>query len=724
MIPMSRPRTTSAPAPQTLSIPEALAKAQAHWNAGQADQADMLCQRVLAAWPGQADALHLLGLIAHAYGNLDLAITHLRQACQAPRAPAVYVSNFTEMCRQKGLLAEGEEAGRRAVAMDPKLPGAWNNLGIILQEAGKFDESRLCLERVLALQPQNAEAYNNLGNTCKRLGLLDEAEQHWQRALALKPNYAEPHSNLANLLAGKTLFDSAAEHARRAIELKPQLADAYINLAAVETARQRHAEALRSLDALLTFAPQHGTGLAARALALKQLERLEAAFAAARHAVAANPNNAEAHNAQGLVLQAMGRFEEAIGAYDRAAALPGTAVEQALINRAILYMEYGQAAQAEAAFERAIQVFPRSASAWFNRADLKKFSAEDPDIAAMQALLAPGGAQSPADRMLLHFALGKAFLDTGDSERAFEHLNEGNKMKRASFSYDAEATGRWMAEIAERFSPELLRRLAGKGAASPRPVFLLGMPRSGTTLVEQILASHPDVYGAGELSHVQRLAGEFGEFPAMVESLTAEQLSRAGDAYVAAIAPLAGGERYVVDKMPANFLYAGLIHLILPEARIIHCRRDPVDTCLSCYSKLFTKEQVFTYDQAELGRFHMDYQKLTAHWRDVLPASHFCEVDYEAVVDDLEGEARRLLEFLGLPWNPACLEFYRTQRAVRTASVNQVRKPVYRSSAGRWRQHAAQLAPLLQALEIKPEKPRGKTASSRKVKARAVGPKE
>ena len=206
----------------------------------------------------------------------------------------------------------------------------------------------------------------------------------------------------------------------------------------------------------------------------------------------------------------------------------------------------------------------------------------------------------------------------------------------------------------------------------------------------------------------------------MAAGIAPEQLSRLGDAYRAAIAPLAQGRRHVVDKMPANFLYAGLIHLILPEARIIHCRRDPVDTCLSCYSKLFTHEQVFSYDQAELGRFHRDYQLLTAHWRAVLPASHFLEVEYEAVVDDLEREARRMLAFLELPWDPACLAFHETRRAVRTASVNQVRKPVYRSSAGRWRKHAQHLGPLLDALAIAPEKPRRNTPSPRKSSGRSL----
>jgi len=231
-------------------------------------------------------------------------------------------------------------------------------------------------------------------------------------------------------------------------------------------------------------------------------------------------------------------------------------------------------------------------------------------------------------------------------------------------------------------------------------VFVLGMPRSGTTLIEQILASHPFVHGAGELKRLPSLIDGTGSFPASVRDRTPAQLKAMGEAYLAQVAPMAAGARHVVDKMPSNFMRAGMIRLILPDARIIHCRRDPVDTCLSCYTKLFADEQAFTYNQTEVGRFHRAYQTLMAHWRAVLPASHFLEVDYEAVVDDLEREARRMLEFLGLPWDEAVLRFHETERPVRTASVNQVRQPLYRSSSGRWRAHAAQLKPLLAALEI------------------------
>jgi tetratricopeptide (TPR) repeat protein len=308
-----------------LDAAKTVARARAAWQGGRADEAEMLCRQVLAVWPGQTDAAYLLGLMSFTYGNLDLAIAHVREACQAPRAPAVYFSDFAEMLRQKGLLAEAEQAARRAVALSPNFAPARDNLGIVLQEALKLDESRLCLERALALEGDNAQTLNNLANTLKRLGLAAEAEKRWNAALALKPDYAEAYSNLANLLLDQGEYDRAEASARRAIKLSPRLANAYVNLAAVRTARHAHGHALQILDALLAFAPGHSRALAARALTLKELDRLGEALEAAKRAALAAPDSPEPHNAIGQVYQAMGAFEPALAAYDRAAALPGAA---------------------------------------------------------------------------------------------------------------------------------------------------------------------------------------------------------------------------------------------------------------------------------------------------------------------------------------------------------------------------------------------------------------
>ena len=307
----------------------------------------------------------------------------------------------------------------------------------------------------------------------------------------------------------------------------------------------------------------------------------------------------------------------------------------------------------------------------------------------------------------LRFALAKAYDDIGERDLGFAHLLEGNaRSGGAGPGAAGEGTWREWTEIRAFFTAEFLARHQGLGDVSNMPVFIVGMPRSGTTLVEQVLASHKAVFGAGERTElrrtVERFSGPGGILPLWEAASTigGDAFSRMGAAYVAAMRPLAPDAARITDKMPANFHFAGLIHMILPKARIIHVTRDPVDTCLSCFSKLFTSGQNYSYDLAELGRFHRACQRLMAHWREVLPADVFLEVRYESLVHDLEPEARRMLAHCDLPWDDACLEFHKTSRAVNTASMTQVRQPIYRGSVGRWRPGPALLRPLLEALEV------------------------
>lgn len=690
-------RHDTAGTSKRFSLENAVKQAYTHWNARNVQQAEEISLRVLSAAPDHPGALNLLSLISYSRGQLDRAISQLQKACMHPKASPLFFANLGEMLRQNGQQAAAEAPARRAVELEGKLAGPWNNLGIILQELGKLDESRACLERAVAIEPRNAQAHNNLANTYKRLGQLSAAEEHWKRAIALRADYAEPYSNLSILHVDQGEADKGVAAARKAISINPRLADAYVNLSSAEAARSNHQQALKVLDALANFAPNHPAGLVARANALKNLDRVEEALQSARQAVAIAPQSGEAQLRLGQMFQLTGNFDEALAAYDRAAQLPGNARERALIDRAVLYMEHGRNTEAKEAFERVVTEFPYSASGWFNRADLVKFRADDTDLKRMEAALNLPD-RSHTDIMLLNFALGKAWLDIGESANAFKYLNEGNRLKRETIEYIPEQTSRAMVAVAEVFSKQLLDRPRAGGVSSERPVFIVGMPRSGTTLVEQILASHSEVFGAGELRHLQQVADAVKNFPQSVAELSDEQLKVLGEKYLSKTPVRSESSRYVIDKMPANFFHLGLIRLILPGARVIHVRRDPVDTCLSCYSKLFQSEQNFSYRLDELGKFYIDYQKLMEHWRGVLPETHFIEVDYEAVVRDVEFEARRLLAFLDLSWDPACLEFYKTERSVRTASVNQVRQPVYKSSSGRWRQHEVELRSLIDIL--------------------------
>ncbi|MBU1376213.1 MAG: sulfotransferase [Alphaproteobacteria bacterium] len=680
-------------ADERLTIEQALAQANAYWTAGRPDIAEYLCRQVLAVSSRQPDALHLTGLILHARGDLEAAIDYLRRACQWPESSSIHLSNFAELCRRKGLLAEGEAAARRAVTADADSIAAWNNLGIILQEAGKLADSVECLQQVALRAPDNPEVHNNLGNTFRRLEQLEPADRSYAHALALRPDYPDALSNRADLLRLLGRLDEAAALTRQAIELSPQLHSAYLNAAAIEMARHRPIDALRWLDALLAFAPDAAPALAARAGALLALNLAAEALAVADRAVVRGPNDPAAVMIWLRCLAALGRGEEALAVLD---AVGDPSLDMQLLRSALL-LEVGRIEAAGALLDDLVDRAPRSGFGWLMRGETRRYAAGDPDLARMEELCGAAGPEAQADRIALTFALGKAWLEAGEPARAFKRLSEANRAKRATFDYDPAAADQWMADIAEAFPAEKLASPAELRRAADLPVFVVGMPRSGTTLVEQVLASHDRVEGAGELSVLERAIGQIGGVMA-VPNAPAEQVAALGQHYLSAVSPLAGDAARLVDKMPLNFLYAGVVAMALPGARIIHVRRDPVDTCLSCYTKLFDAPQAFAYDLTELGRFHRAYDRLMGHWRTALPAGTMLEVDYEALVDDLDTQARRMLDFCGLDWQPGVLDFHLTPRVIRSASLTQVRRPLHREGVGRWRPYAAWLQPLLDVL--------------------------
>jgi tetratricopeptide (TPR) repeat protein len=579
-------------------------------------------------------------------------------------------------------------------------PGALHHLAITLIAAGKLADARRALERAIEIDSASVEARNNLGFVLQRLGELDAARAEYEAALALAPGNAEARSNLAAALAALGRHEDGLAEARRAVALKPGLVAAHVHAAVIEMELGRLDAAIEGIDAILPAAPDTVELLLVRADILGRLDRVDEALALCRRVIALRPDDGNGYNLLGLQLQTLMRDEDALEAFARAGALlprPGIA----LANQGTLLCQLGRPEEAEAALSRALALDPACAAAWYARALTQRTAADDPDLDAMETILRDNRAPAYHERLCLHYALGGAWLEAGDGERAFAHLAAGARMKRALVTYDGAATERWMSEIAAAFPAAIFAEGRGSGLASELPVFVVGMPRSGTTLIEQILGSHPRVHAAGELRLLEQAVGrglasrDPHDFPGTLTRARGEEIARDYLAHVAALAP---GASRIVDKMMSNIVYAGLIHLMLPRARIILCQRDPVDTCLSCYSKLFARGQDYSYDLAELGRYFRAQDALAAHWRTVLPPDIFLEIDYESVIEDVDAAARRLVAFCGLAWSPSCLAFHETRRPVRTASMTQVRQPIYRISVGRWRRFRAQLAPLLEAL--------------------------
>ncbi len=428
-------------------------------------------------------------------------------------------------------------------------------------------------------------------------------------------------------------------------------------------------------EAALALDPKHVPAMLLHARSLARLGMCDEAVTLSRTAVSLEPKNGQAHCFLGISLAGAQHYDEALKVFQHAESLSSDG--DIVVYKARALLELGMQNKAIADLETVLSREPQLVSAMYARAFASDFQLDDEHIAAMERALQSTQLLSFDDRVRLEFAIGRSHLSKSDLPVAFTHLNLANKLKRTSMRYDVTTDESLVEDLIHRYSPATMSAWGDSGCKSDVPVFVIGMPRSGTSLVEQILSSHPLVFGAGELSFVASIAQRLG-------ANSFEQLREMGERYVERASAFASSATRIVDKMPLNFFHAGLIHLMLPRARIIHCRRDPVDTCLSAYVTLFEEHLEFTYDPDELSRFYRAYARLMAHWRTVLPPEQFLEIEYEKLTIDPESETRRLIDFCGLPWEDRCLLFHATDRPVRTASLTQVRRPMYTSSIGRW----------------------------------------
>ena len=365
-------------------------------------------------------------------------------------------------------------------------------------------------------------------------------------------------------------------------------------------------------------------------------------------------------------------------------------------------MEHDRLTEARDSFRQALKFKPDFLKARYSLAANKADSENLAALAAIEAASVNSATPlSSEDTVLLNFALGKCYHEAREYEKAFPYFLAGCTLKRTELNYDAEQMAQHFTLIKRAFDPATLARLRGKGNPSSLPIFVVGMPRSGTTLTEQIISSHPNVYGAGELTDLMEISRLDYADPSIHQQLvllSPQQLMAWGDDYITRLQRYAPDAPHITDKLTNNFLAIGLIHLMLPNAKIIHINRNPVDTCLSCLTTWFRDSLPHTYDMTELGRYYVDYQRLMAHWRQVLPSNAFLDIYYEELVADQEAQSRRIIDYCGLEWHDACLDFHNNKRQISTASLVQARRPIYKSSVERWRSYEKFLGPLLDAL--------------------------
>lgn len=635
-----------------------MAEALAHHRAGRVLEAGRLYREIISRRPEDADALHLLGVVAFQGGDDAQALSLISKAVNIRPGNPIFFDNLGLVLARLGRLEEAGEAHGRAIEIDDGLACAHTNLGTVLNGMGDVSGAEAAHRRAIERDPANAEAHNNLGNVLVVSGRADEAEASYRQALTLNPDFALALSNLGAVLRGLGKWDEAEALCRRAVELTPDDPRAWNNLGNVFMARERAGRAAECFRRAGEIHPGFQLAWSNLGGALVSLGRWDEAGRAFRQAVEADPQCAEAHNGLGVL-------EECLG----------------------------HAAEAHECFSEAVRIKPDYVDALYNLSHSKGFVFDPAGLERIEALLEEGRLGQD-DRAKLHFALAEHSLSLGRHDAAFEQAVRGNGARGRGF----EASGRRFDPVAwdgsidglmALYTGDFFETRRNYGVKSEIPVFVLGMPRSGTTLVEQILASHPSVHGAGELRDMALIAKQTG-----MDGEASRDLSRR---YLDRLRKLAPHADRVIDKMPFNFLHLGLIALILPQARIIQCIRDPLDVGVSCFFQNFSDPHPWSTDLNAIGRYYRSYERLMAHWKTVLPL-RIHEIHYENLVRDQGGESRRLIEFLGLPWDEACLAFHETDRAVRTASNRQVREPVHSGSVGRWRAFKGHLEPLKQAL--------------------------
>jgi tetratricopeptide (TPR) repeat protein len=507
-------------------------------------------------------------------------------------------------------------------------------MGQMLWRDGKQDEAIVTLEKALEINPDSIEALSNLGAVLFGERQMDRAEELLRHAYKLNPKHPDVLNNLAGVLTAGGEWDEALPLCRKALQMNPHSAELYFNL-----------------------------GRAAH-----KAERWEEAITAYSNGLKLQPNVTDAMSGLADAYNVMGRFEEAKRLYYQALELDP---DEPAVHAGLLELE-----ERPVMLERLERVE-------------KLCAAPDTD---------------KDGKLSLSFALAKFLEKEGEYQRAFQYLEEGNRLKRASYEYDQKKERESFDLVKSTFTREFFEQRSGYGVDSDMPIFILGMPRSGTTLIEQILASHPQVFGAGELTILRRAVTDrcapvkFMQYPEAAAEWGEEDFKVLGEEYLQKLQEYTQDAARVIDKLPHNFFLLGLIHLAMPNAKVIHCRRDPVDNCLSIFKQNFKSIHKYAYDLEELGGHYRLYADLMLHWHEVLPEGFIFDLQYEEMVADQEGMSRKLLEFCGLPWDDNCLRFHETERAVRTASQSQVRKKIYSDSVELWRNYEKQLQPLIKAL--------------------------
>lgn len=689
---------------QNIPIPQALAIAAEKIDKGDLPKAEHIVRQVLDKQPENPHAHHLLGLVAHKVGRTELALEMIGKAIDLMPNVAQFHANRGEMCRLLKRLDEAIAHGVKATKLDLRSAAAYSNLGIAYYDKKDYDLAEAAQKKALDLNPQMVQALNNLGSIMRSRKERKAAMDLYRKVLTIEPDYLESMNNLGALLIEEHDIKGAIKVLLSAIKLNPNYAEAHNNIGNAFLVEENYDKANIAYKKALSLKPGYPEAMLGLARIDKEQDRIDDALLKTKQAIDLDPKKGEGYSLLGDIYLKQAQHKLCEQAYRRALSIDENLLA-AHLGLGQLQMELGELEAAEATFNHSMTINPDEVAPYVFMAQARKVKPEDPVLLRLEA-----EAQKMADlpdtkAMSLQFALGKSYDDIREYDKSFPYIMEACRIKRSRINYSADRHDMNCKNIREFFTKDNISRLSGGAVPSDLPIFVLGMPRSGTTLVETIIASHSDVYGAGELHDILRIVNQpklgvkSEGYPISMQGLTAEDVKEMGERYLDKLRQHDLKAARITDKMPANFLALGLIHLMLPQAKIVHIMRNPADICLSNFTKNFnSNSQPHSYDLVELARYYVNYAKIMEHWRQVLPEGSFYEVQYEELVAEPEVQTRKLIEYCGLPWEDACLTPHKTERSVKTASVTQVRQPVYTSSIERWRRYEKYLQPMLDAL--------------------------
>ncbi len=547
--------------------------------------------------------------------------------------------------------------------------------------------------RLSVIAPREPVLHNFRGIALARLGEPELAVRSYRTAIKLRPNYAEAMSNLGTVLTDLKKPDEALPLLNRAIALNPSLPEALNSKGLCLMMLGNGIKAVDAFNAAIKIFPKYLTAFNNKGLAFKEMREFETAIDTFKSGLQMDPKNVDILKNLGYTYSENGQEQLALDCLKKADEIsPGN--PEILMRLGSLYSQVGDLKNSIQSLKASIAANPDQAEAYRLLAGLKKFTAEDPDVQAFQAAF-DRNQGLPEPEMHLGFALGKAYEDTGKYQQAFNYWNIGNRRRRDKIEYEVDTDILLTRKIRTFFSPGTFASYQGYQDQTESPIFIVGMMRSGTTLIEQILASHSQVYAAGEWGFINNYARNHRRF---LDDAGLPDLEEFAKGYLASLPEQAGQAARFVDKLPINFLWVGYIKAMFPNARIINLRRDPRDVALSVYKNYFVSEgNQYAYDLTELGQFYMLYLEMMDHWRRVLPGAIY-DIGYEAVVTDIRTEAENLLAYCGLAWEESVLNFQETERVVKTASLHQVRQKIHTGSVAGWRRFETEMAPFIDVM--------------------------